>query len=144
MFQASAVNLATFLSDLPTSAPATPLPVFKEELATTHAIKMSKRNEPITKLAGTIAYHGSNVKEQAQTVYLLIDDITPDGAEVDPMLASTYQALTKAAQMLFEAETHLYRYANRIETIRLAQEAAHIASATEYAGDTRETESDLD
>lgn len=132
--------LASFLSDLPTTAPATPLPVLKPELTTPHAIKMEKRNEPITKLAGTIHYHQSNVTEQAQTIYLLIDDITPDGGEVDPMLAATYQALVKAGQLLFEAETHLYRYANRLENIRLMQVQLTADDEAVDAYHTRETE----
>ena len=66
-------------------------------------------------------YIKGQAEETAQTVYLLIDDTTPDGANVEPMLASAYQALTRAAQLLFEAQTHLYRYVNRLENERQYQ-----------------------
>lgn len=126
---------AEFLADVPaTSEPSRPRPITKAELTTAHKLKhgIADRFKPITSLAGTVAYHESNAREAAQTVYLLIDDTTPEGADVDPMLANAYQALTRAAQLLFEAQTHLYRYVNRLENERLAEEAYNAEMYAEH------------
>lgn len=125
----------TFFDDVPpTSEPKRQPRVTKETLATAHTIKhqTGERYKAITGLAGTIGYHESNVREQAQAVYMLIDDTTPDDGEVDTMLASAYQALTRAAQLLFEAQTHILRYVNRLENERLAEEALQTEMFAEH------------
>lgn len=116
-----------FLADVP--APDGPIVRFKpftrQELATKLSIGRDDRFKPITKLAGTTAYHASCVRETAQNVYFLIDDVTPDtgpDAAIDPTLAEAYRALMRASQLLFEAETHLYRFVNKIETAEAASE----------------------
>ena len=111
-----AVN--AFLSDVPPApAPSRPKPITKADLATVHKLRFETDNQydGITALAGTCNYIRGQAEETAQTVYLLIDDTTPDGADVDPMLADAYRALTRAAQLLFEAQTHLYRHVNKLQ-----------------------------
>lgn len=105
----------TFFADLSDDVPQRPQPIIKEKLTTVHKVKMSSQFKPITDLATSVHYCEHLARENAQNVYLLIDDTTPPKAEIDPMLGQAYQALTRAAQLLFEAETHLYRYANRHE-----------------------------
>lgn len=116
-------NPGVFLADIPdTTDPQQPLPrMLKSELATPHTIKMRDRNKPLTNLASTIEYHHDDIANQAMTVYLLIDDVTAANEQVDPILAQAYQALTKAAQLLFEARTHVFRYANKLTTLEQYQ-----------------------
>lgn len=125
--------LAAFTADVP-EAPSRPRPITKAALATTHKLRheTDHRYDGITSIAGTITYNGGNLREAAQTIYLLIDDQTPDGADVDPMLAQAYQALTRAVQLAFEAETHLYRYINRLENERRAEEAYNTEMFAEH------------
>lgn len=121
---ADVARAQSFLADVPeTTSPSRPKPITKAELATVHTLKhgIGDNFKHITAIASTISYHESNTREAAQNVYLLIDDHTPDGADVEPMLAQAYQSLTKAAQLLFEAQTHILRYVNRLENGRLHQ-----------------------
>lgn len=113
-------DLNNFLNDLPDDQPpiVKPRPILKEQLTTAHILKMNDNFKSITSLATSITYCQHLAREHAQTVYVLIDDATPQGEEIDPMLGQSYQALTRAAQLLFEAETHLYRFANKLENER--------------------------
>ena len=117
---ADVARAQSFLADVPEStAPSRPRPITKEELTTAHHVKMNNNFKPLTGLAGTMNYVRGQAEELAQTIYLHIDDTTDDGADVEPALADTYRALTRAAQLLFEAQTHMYRYINRLENERL-------------------------
>lgn len=108
-----------FLSDVPdTTDPQTPVPrVLKSELTTPHTLDASAKHKPLTSLADSIEWRRKDITNSATTVYLLIDDVTPANEQVDPILAQAYQALTKAAQLLFEARTHIYRYANKLDAL---------------------------
>lgn len=133
--EAAESKVLAFLADVPASeTPSRPKRITKADLATTHKLRHNTDNryDGITGLAGTIGYHESNAREDAQTVYLLIDDTTPDGADVPPELAQAYQALTRAAQLLFEAQTHLYRHVNRLEAERIAEEAYNAEMFAEH------------
>jgi len=119
---ADVARAQSFLADVPESAaPNRPKRITKAELTTAHEIKLTGdiAYKPFISLAGTTSYHRGQVEELAQTIYLHIDDTTDDGADVEPALADTYRALTRAAQLLFEAQTHMYRYINRLENERL-------------------------
>lgn len=111
---------AEFLADVP-AVPSRPRPITKAELTTAHTIKMNGNFKHITSLASTVNYVRGQTEEAAQTVYILIDDTTPDGDEVPAELAQAYQALARAQQLLFEAQTHLLRHVNRLENERQYQ-----------------------
>lgn len=125
-----------FFSDLPDDQPpiVKPRPILKEQLTTPDTLKLSNATSGIVSLAKSINYRRDNVSEHAQTVYMLLDDATPQGEEIDPMLGQAYQALTRAAQLLFEAETHLYRYVNKLENQQ--RQAAAMREALQFIDPT--------
>lgn len=114
---------AEFLADVPaTDAPSAPkqigyIPNPNQLVAIS---KQTGRHAAITALAVDIGYNRDFIEKNAQTVYLIIDDTAPNPADIDPVLAQAYQALTRAAQLLFEAQTHLYRYATKLENAHQA------------------------
>lgn len=110
-------SVAAFLADVP-PAPNRQRPITKAELTTAHHVKMNANHKPITALASTINYIRGQAEEAAQTVYILIDDTTPDGADVPAQLADAYRALARAQQLLFEAQTHMLRFVNVLENER--------------------------
>jgi len=118
------MNPNAFLSDIPdTSDPQQPAPrVMKAELTTPQALNSDQKHAPLTNLATNVRYAEGSIKDYATTVYMLIDDTTPPDGMADPMLAQAYQSLTKAAQLLFEARTHIYRYANKLDTQEIVQQ----------------------
>lgn len=116
--------------------PIVALPVLKEKLATPHTVQHNEGEykRPILDLMRTLRYHTSNVNESAQTVYMLIDDITPAGGTVNSKLVEAYQTITRAKRLLDEAETHLLRYANELDNIAVAR-AAELASPDPIVGE---------
>lgn len=108
-----------FLADVPdTTDPQQPVPhLRKSELTTPHTVGQSNAGKPLMQLASSIEYRRGNVIDDAATIYLLIDEVTPANDAVDPILTQAYLALTKAAQLLQEARMHVYRYANRLDVL---------------------------
>jgi len=111
-----------FLADVPdTNAPQVRVPdVLKRDLVTPDTIDAKKEHQALTSLANSIEFQEWQVRDYAASVYMLIDGVTRDDDLVDPILAQTYQALVKAAQLLSEGRMHIYRYANKLDVLALA------------------------
>lgn len=110
-------------------------PLYKAELASPTTLRAVEAFTPLTEFADTLAYYEDTTREAMQTVYLLIDDQTPEDAPIDPALTSAYQALSTAAQMLFEARIHMYRYVNVLTNAQRAAAAVEDLPASVQSTD---------